>query len=776
MILSTVNRLIKDSKGFSLVELMVALTILALFAVGIVSAFTGSFQAMADSKYRTVATNLAQKALEEVKNTKDVEYPFYGEETIPIDGMDYTIIIVAAEREDENVADITATVSWYNRDGVQKDVRLETLVYNLKTKVDELPELGKLELSADPTNMICCLDNQISTITVEAFDKNNERLVPSGTPISFITNDEGSLKKEYALTDAVGRATTELTIKSLKSATVQARAGSSFSNIVTVSCDPVPYDIKLSSTASTIFPGQTSTIKAVVTDSCGKNLNKDKGEVKVKFETDFGYFDGSPSTKTKDVTTNDGVAEVVLTMVNSNETALVSGTVEPKEGDLFLDALTDSLQVFCTDYSISIKAEKDSVFPNDSTKITATLSQVGGGTPDGETITFKTDIGDLSSTSQITDSNGEASVFLSNIPGGITATVIAEYKVPGTDNIIFDSAQVKSVQFIISIKAEPDKIIPSQTSLITATLTDYKEDPAPNYLVKFFTTKGSLTDYSVYTDSNGVAQTILSGLKSGNKAEVTVTFGDSGDTSAVAIVDCINYILDGSASPTNILAGNKSTITFTLKNASGAAQQGKTIYFTTTNGTLSKSSASTTRNGTVTVDLTMNRKGIAIVTGTFTEGDTTVEKLVEISCTDTYLTLVSNSNSPKVSRSSNRSPLDTLTFEIKLNGGPLTLDSVLASWTLESSKPVRYEYIGITSPLNGTEREVYNRSVNNRNVVQSLTSNITIPKDTTFRVKMLFSSAINSTSSRNKRDFDLTFNPNDLEAEHYKISFKIPTS
>lgn len=772
MLWSAMNRLKRNSKGFSLVELMVAVTILALFAVGIISAFSGAFQAMADSKYRTIATNLAQKELEKVKNTKDVEYPFFQQNKTVINGIEYTVNVVADERDDENVADVIATVSWYNRENIQKDVRLQTIIYNLKTKIEELPVLGKIELYADPTMMICCQDDQISTVTAEAFDENNERLVPSGTPISFVTNDEGELKKDYALTDTAGRAVTEMTIKSLKSATVQARAGSTFSNIVTVSCVPVPYEINLSTSASTVFPGQNATIKAVVTDSCGKNLDKDKGEVVVVFETDSGYFDGSPAVKTKNVPTINGIAEVVLTMVDSGDNALITGTVFPEDGDLFEVPLTDSVEVFCTDYSIKIETEKESVFPNDQTKITATLFQVGGVIPSNETIFFTTNIGNLSDATQVTDLNGEASVYLSGVPGGTIATVTAEYKIPNTNNSIYDSVQVKSVQFIVTIKAEPDKIIPSATSLITATLTDYLGNPATDYLVKFFTTKGSLTDYSVYTNSSGVAQTTLSGLKSGNKAEITVTFGDSGDISDTTTVDCINYILTASANPTNILAGKKSTITFNLKNASGTAQRNKTIYFTTTSGSLNRTSAQTNTSGNVTVELTMNHKGIATVTGTFTEGDTTVEASVEITCTDTYLTLVSHS----VARtgSSGSSPYDILNIEIKLNGGPLTIDSVLANWTLVSSTPVRYEYIRITSPLNGTETEVYNRSVNNRNIKQNLDSNFTITKDTTFRIKMRFSSGINSTN-RNKRTFDLTLNPDDPNSDYYKVSFTTQT-
>src|SRR4030065_2328931 len=48
--------------GFSLIELMVAVTILALVIFGIFLAFTTGFQGMADARDRTVATNYAREA------------------------------------------------------------------------------------------------------------------------------------------------------------------------------------------------------------------------------------------------------------------------------------------------------------------------------------------------------------------------------------------------------------------------------------------------------------------------------------------------------------------------------------------------------------------------------------------------------------------------------------------------------------------------------------------------------------------------------------------
>ncbi|MCG2791747.1 MAG: prepilin-type N-terminal cleavage/methylation domain-containing protein, partial [Actinomycetia bacterium] len=55
-------------KGFSLIELMVAVVILAIAILGIYQAYSVSFTGMTDARDRTVATNYVREAMEGIKN------------------------------------------------------------------------------------------------------------------------------------------------------------------------------------------------------------------------------------------------------------------------------------------------------------------------------------------------------------------------------------------------------------------------------------------------------------------------------------------------------------------------------------------------------------------------------------------------------------------------------------------------------------------------------------------------------------------------------------
>jgi type II secretion system protein I len=749
---------ILSKKGFSLIELMVALAILGIAALGIFQAYTVGFQSMTDAKDRTVATNIAQKKLEEVKNSVSVAYPYYSIGYQELNGKTFTIIVVTNSKE-ENLEQVIVTVSWKNRNEIEKNVQLETLVYDLKTIIVDEPDVGRIHLSADPTEITCCVVNETSTITAELFNTAEpEERVPSGTPVSFDVNN-GSVDPEFTVTDTIGKATTQLTINGLGPATVTASSGTVLSSDVEVTCVPKASEIVLSASPSAITPGSSSTITATVTDTCGNVLSDEIGQVDVKFETNNGSFDNIVPTIETTVTTVNGIATVNLYMGTSGEVATVDGTITVDEVDI-----SDSTTVLCTNYSISVTANPTSINPggeNNSSTITAVLTQSVGSPAVGKTISFTTDKGSLSATTATTDINGEAVVTLSSLSGGDIATITASYTFGNIT--ISDTTIVQCTEYIIKIKANPDKVIPGGHSTITATLTNYEGNPAPNKLVDFYTTAGLLSDYSVYTNISGIATTTLTLDTVGEKADVTATFGFASD---IVTVECIEFILVLTAVPTSITPGGSSEITATLTNYSGTLQAGKIISFTTNIGSFTETggTATTDASGKAMVHLTLNTSGTtAVVTATYGAAEATVS----VQCSETYITL--NNNISFWSYYGNLTSY-SIGFDLFLHGGPLVIDKVKIEWETSNGSPSRYRNIWIEIPPGSNTTQIFTGGFSNNAIIVTLNSNspYTIPANRNFRILIYFNNSIRD------RHIIFTLNPDDPHAENYQVEFDTP--
>jgi len=116
-----------SKKGFSLIELMVAVVILAIAVLGIFLAFSSAWMGMAVGRDITVATNYARGEMETIKNkpfkTLSTEEPppdYKGKFSISTKITNE--IIKGVERND--LKRVTTTVNWENR-----EVKLEMLIY-----------------------------------------------------------------------------------------------------------------------------------------------------------------------------------------------------------------------------------------------------------------------------------------------------------------------------------------------------------------------------------------------------------------------------------------------------------------------------------------------------------------------------------------------------------------------------------------------------------------------------------------------------------------------
>jgi len=763
-------------KGFTLIELMVAIAILGIAAIGIFQAFTVGFQSMADAKDRTAATNIGQKKLEEVKNSVTVDFPYFSTETKDMNGKTFTII-TATNHKADNLEEVYVTVRWINRQGVEKNVQLNTLVYDLTTVIITQPDVKWINLSANPSEITCCVEDETSTITAELFDNADQR-VGSGIPVSFEVISGGSIDPEFTVTNSAGKAESQLTIDGLGPAYIKATSGTVSSDdpppsddgLLEVTCIPEANDIALTASPSAITPGGHSTITATVTDTCGNVLSGEDAQIDVKFQKnndDEGSFDANSIVNELIIPTVDGIATLNLYMDKSDEVTTVEGTITVDGEDI-----SDSTTVLCTDFSISVSANPLSVNPggdNDTATITATLIQAG--TPPtpakDKTISFITDKGTLSSSTADTDDDGNAIVSLSGLSGGDIATITASYEISG-GNTISDTATVQCTEYVISITANPDKVIPEGTSTITATLTNYEGIPAANKRVDFYTSEGILSDSSVYTNSSGIATTTLTLHIVGKTATVEAEYGFAKDT---ASVDCIEFILEVSADPTSISPDENSNITATLTNYLGVPQSNQTITFTTDNGTLSYNETSgetitvtTNESGQAVVELALNTIGTtATVTATFN----VVEDTVEVECSEsTYITL---QNSPTHWRYNYSD--DSINFYINLHGGPLVIDKVKINWQTDyNGYPSRYRRIWIRIP-DGNWTQIYDRDRSNNGNIQTLNRNApyTLQADQTYQIAVNFSYTIRH------RYVTFTLNPDDPNAEdNYQVEFYTP--
>lgn len=126
-------------KGFSLIELMIAITILALAIFGIFYAYSAGFMGMADARDRTVATNYLREMIEDFKN---MNFNKVKDEPITlIPGTKYHrgSIVLDLEKIGEVVTlkKVITQVRWMDRKGNIKIEEASTILYN-KPNISEV--------------------------------------------------------------------------------------------------------------------------------------------------------------------------------------------------------------------------------------------------------------------------------------------------------------------------------------------------------------------------------------------------------------------------------------------------------------------------------------------------------------------------------------------------------------------------------------------------------------------------------------------------------------
>jgi prepilin-type N-terminal cleavage/methylation domain-containing protein len=158
-----------SKKGFTLIEVIIAIAILGMASLGIFQSYKVGFWGMSDARARTIATNIAQEKLEEVKG-KSLDTGTFPDPGNPIvvSGKEFNATIIVEEIK-STLKKITTTVNWQKRNGEQTEISIESLL-NMPPVFPADDVATSILINANPPFIGV---NETTTIKVTILDQDN---------------------------------------------------------------------------------------------------------------------------------------------------------------------------------------------------------------------------------------------------------------------------------------------------------------------------------------------------------------------------------------------------------------------------------------------------------------------------------------------------------------------------------------------------------------------------------------------------------------------------
>ncbi len=346
--------------------------------------------------------------------------------------------------------------------------------------------------------------SRAAVITAQLSDSNNNAL--SGVTVHF-TPSSGVLTVTQAVTDASGIAKASLTAgtdPTNRRITVTATAGTA--TAVTVPVDVTGTTLSLSGPANLVVGGVGS-FHVLLTNSAGKGIPN----------TPVTFSSSNGNTLSSMVVPTDGTGQATVTLTavnggNDNVTATALGLSTPPR------VVAVSTETF------TITAPANGTKISLGALVPVTAQWISGGAPKvGQTVSFASSRGTLSTGTAVTDASGNATVSISSTnagPGLLSATGTG---VAAQSNIDF----IATTPTQVIVQASPASVAVQGQSTITATVRDAAGNLVEGQTVTFSlndVTGGGMSVASAVTDSQGRAQSIYTAGNSTSGANsVTVT-------------------------------------------------------------------------------------------------------------------------------------------------------------------------------------------------------------------------------------------------------------
>jgi len=362
----------KNQIGFTLIELMVAVAILALAIFGIFNAFSSGWMGMANARDRTVATNYVQEILEDIKNT-----PFekiHSKSTSQIGDTKFSRNINSININ-PNIKEVTAQVTWKNWRGSVKIVEASTLIYS-QFSSEPTSEAVALVLYAEPYyNILPDSSNTMLTALVQ--DANGNLVTDWGSDISFsVENSLMGTVSPSSITPDYGKATVFFTPSGEFGEVVIVASSSDLSDSVTLKITDAAVAIKLEAVPDTILTGgKQSVINVSLLDA--SYINPPPLDKIDEHLVTFNVKEGPGTITPISVLLNKGNGGTSSTTLTSTGTP---GIVTIIASSMDLESGVVNIPILGSAESISITAVPGSIFLGEHSDIIITIKD-GAGNP-----------------------------------------------------------------------------------------------------------------------------------------------------------------------------------------------------------------------------------------------------------------------------------------------------------------------------------------------------------------------------------------------------------
>ena len=738
-------------KGFSLIELMIAITILAMAIFGIFHAYSVGFLGMADARDRTVATNYAREAMEDVKNM-DFEKIETTTRSVTNFNTKYRVD-VNVSLENPNLKKVYTVVSWKNRNEIIKTVETSMLVNYTEIYASKAAKIVLYADSYSILNTSSMGGATFANLTAVIKDIKGNTIIDWGTrtgegDITFTITDRPELgylneiigapsgTTTVSIKPTEGRASTFFTSSgsdlgitevgySEITASVNLPIIGNASDLVTIKITDGPVKIILSEPIPDIIKASTSNYSTItVSLRNSANVILDKSDLVTDVEITFIVFgEGKLSSPTITIPKSAIGGELAIATIDLYSTgnpglASLLATADDLESD------TVDVRFLGPPVSISISANPNPIYVDDieGSTVTVSLLDVNGFSTNPTEVTLSISLtletsvgvggdlegGDLEDDSfSFLPSESEGIIKTTTFYGQLSegTAIITASDGGSMGNSVTISIKLALVPDHIELSANPENakagpgVGEEYISTIKAIVYDSSGKIVTNYNEKIYfeTTMGIFSNDKNFIEpqpDNGFATAQLSSSSSGF-ATVTVSSGTLNDvTVLVGFYTDPGYIgLAFNPPEKEVKADGVETITIVA-----TIYDVDYIIITGHNEIISFNSINigTFSNGFSFIELTPVNGVATAKLSSSTPGETTVivsSGSLNVSevlkfYEETTLTLVENETSPKYSSTDKE-----VTFDVDVAGYMITVDEMKVIWDNSSPSERLYKIV-----------------------------------------------------------------------------------